>query len=57
MVAILKEVKNPIPAWDGINPKIVKQTCIRFLEPIVHVANISRLHGVFPDEVRITTII
>ena len=40
-----------------ISPKIVKQTYRCFLEPLVHVTNISILHGVFPDELKIAKVL
>ena len=57
VVAILKDMKNSSPGWDCISPKIVKQTYRYFLEPLVHVTNMSILHGVFPDELKIAKVI
>ena len=57
MVAILKDMKNSSPGWDCISPKIVTQTYRYFLEPHVHVINMSILHGVFPDELKIAKVI
>ena len=57
VVAILKEMKNSSPGWDCISPKIVKQTYRCFLEPLVHITNMSILHGVFPDELKIAKVL
>ena len=57
VVAILKEMKNSSPGWDCISPKIVKQTYRCFLEPLVHITNMSLLHGVFPDELKIAKVL
>ena len=57
VVAILKEMKNSSPGWDCISPKIVNQTYRCFLEPLVHITNMSILHGVFPDELKIAKVL
>ena len=57
VVTILKEFKSSSPGWDSISPKIVKQTYTCFLEPLVHICNISILHGVFPNELKIAKVL
>ena len=57
VVTILKYMKNSSPGWDCISPKMVKQTYRYFREPLVHVTNMSILHGVFPDELKIAKVI
>ena len=56
-MAILKDMKNSSPGWDCISPKIVMQTYRYFLEPLIHVTNMSILLGVFPDERKIAKVI
>ena len=57
VVTILKDMKSSSPGWDDISPRIVKQTYKCFLEPLVHISNISILHGVFPNELKIAKVI
>ena len=57
VITILKEFNSPSPGWDSISPKIVKQTYTCFLEPLVHICNISILHGVFPNELKIAKVL
>ena len=56
-MTILKGMKSSSPGWDDISPRIVKQTYKCFLEPLVHISNISILHGVFPNELKIAKVI
>ena len=57
VVTILKEFKSSSPGWDSISPKIAKQTYTCFLEPLVHMCNISILHRVFPNELKIAKVL
>ena len=54
VVTILKGMKSSSPGWDDISPRIVKQTYKCFLEPLVHISNISILHGVFPNTIALS---
>ena len=56
-MTILKDMKSSSPGWDDISPRIIKQTYKCFLEPLVHISNISILHGVFPNELKIANVI
>ena len=57
VVAILKDMKSSNPGWDDISPRIAKQTYKCFLEPLVHISNVSILHGVFPNKLKIAKVI
>ena len=50
---ILLSLKLCIPGWDGIQAKIVKSTFNLYLQPLVHLLNLSLSQGVFPDELKI----
>ena len=50
---ILKDMKNSSAGWDCISPHIVKKTYKYFIVPLVHICNMSFLHGVFPNELKI----
>ena len=56
-MTILKDMKSYGPGWDDISPRIVKQTYKCLLEPLVHISNVSILHGVFPNELKIAKVI
>ena len=57
VVTILKKFKSSSPGWDSVSPNIVEQTYKCFLEPLVHICNMSILHGVFPDELKIAKVL
>ena len=57
VTSILKNMKNSSTGWDSISPCIVKQTYNYFLVPLVHVCNMSLLHGIFPNELKIARVI
>ena len=54
---ILKDMKNSSAGWDCISPHIVKKTYEYFIVPLVHICNMSFLHGVFPNELKIAKVI
>ena len=57
VTSILKNMKNSSAGWDSISPCIVKQTYNYFLVPLVHVCNMSLLHGIFPNELKMARVI
>ena len=54
---ILRKLKNSSPGWDGISPHIVKMTSSIFIKPLLHICNLSILHGVFPNELKVAKVI
>ena len=50
-------MKNSSPVWDGISPHIVKMTSSLLIKPLLHICNLSILHGVFPTELKIAKVI
>ena len=52
---IIMSINNSSPGWDGINVKIVKQTCD--LDALTHILNLSLVQGVFPNELKIAQVI
>ena len=54
---ILKNLKNSSPGWDDISPHIVKMTFSTFTKPLHHICNMSILHGVFPNELKLAKVI
>ena len=57
VTSILKNMKNCSAGWYFISPCIVKQTYNYFLVPLVHVCNMSLLHGIFPNELKMARVI
>ena len=57
VVEILKDLKSSSPGWDDISPNIVKMTFSFFLKPLHHICNLSILHGIFPNELKIAKVI
>ena len=50
-------MKNSSAGWDCIRPSIIKKTYKYFVEPLVHMCNVSFLYGVFPNELKIAKVI
>ena len=50
-------MKNSSPGWDEISPHIVKMTSSIFIKPLLHICNLSILHGVFPNELKVAKVI
>jgi len=54
---IVKSLKNASAGYDDIHAKIVKSTFHLYIDPLVHIFNLSLENGVFPDELKIAKII
>ena len=54
---IMQNMKNSSAGWDDLSPKTIKSTYTHFLKPLVHICNLSLLHGVFPQELKIARVI
>ena len=57
VMSILKDMRTSSPGWDDLSPKIVKQTYMYFFQPLCHICNVSLLHGIFPNELKIAKVI
>ena len=57
VIKILKNLKTSSPGWDEISPYVVKMTFYLFIKPLHHICNLSILHGIFPDELKIAKVI
>ena len=54
---IIKSLKNASAGHDDIHAKIVKSTYHLFIDPLLHVMNLSIENGFFPDEMKLAKII
>ena len=50
-------MKNSGAGWDDISPKIIKSTYNYLMKPMIHICNLSLMHGVFPNELKIARVI
>ena len=57
IITIIKNLKQSSPGWDDISSSIVKHTCHYFIEPLMHVSNLSITQGVFPHELKVAKVI
>ena len=57
IITIIKNLKQSSPRWDDISSSIVKHTCHYFIEPLMHVSNLSITQGVFPHELKVGKVI
>ena len=48
--AIITNLKDSSPGYDGISAKILKSSINYLLNPLVHVINLSLTQGIFPKE-------
>ena len=49
--------KNSSSGYDGIHSKVIKLTFNCFIEPLVHIFNLSIAQGVFPDELKVARVV
>ena len=54
---IIKNLKNGAPGWDEISAQIIKSNEDFFLDPLVHLINLSLKCGVFPDILKLANVI
>ena len=57
LINIILSLKNSSPGWDGINANVVKQSYMLYIEPLIHIFNMSFNQGVFPNELKIARVI
>ena len=57
IITIINNLKQSNPGWDDISSSIVKHTCHYFIEPLMHVSNLSITQGVFPHEIKVAKVI
>ena len=50
--AIITNLKDSSPGYDGISAKILKSSINYLLNPLVHVINLSLTQGIFPKELK-----
>ena len=53
MISIIKNLKNNSPGWDAVAAEIVKASYSSFLEPLMHILNISITNGIFLTEMKL----
>ena len=54
---IIMNLKNSSRGWDIINAHVVKQTYSSYIEPLLHILNLSLSQGYFPNELKIAKVI
>ena len=54
---IISSLKNSSSGYDGIHSKVVKLTFNCFIEPLVHIFDLSIAQGVFPDELKVARVV
>ena len=57
MISIIKNLKNNSPGWDAVSAEVVKASYSSFLEPLMHILNISISNGIFPTEMKLAKVI
>ncbi|MEE4247924.1 MAG: reverse transcriptase family protein, partial [Kangiellaceae bacterium] len=51
------QLKNKSPGWDGICADPVKAACDCLVEPLLHIVNLSFIHGTFPDDLKVAQVV
>ena len=54
---IIKELKDGASGYDGISAKLIKNTYHIFINPLIHIINLSLSQGIFPQELKIAKVI
>ena len=57
VVKIIKSLKNASAGSDGVHAKIVKESYALYVEPLVHILNLSIRQGFFPNSMKIAKVI
>ena len=53
---IINSLKNTSAGWDNIHAKIVKSSFNSYIEPLIHIFNLSFHQGVVPSELKVSKI-
>ena len=54
---IINNLKNSSPGWDSISANVVKATYPHFIEPLMHIMNLSITQGIFPKQMKLAKVI
>ena len=54
---ITEKFKSNSSGWDGIKPKIIKQTYPNMLEPLCHIINLSFDKKCLPDQLKLANVV
>ena len=50
---VITSLKDSSPGWDDLSPFVIKQ----YVEPITVLINNSFYHGIFPDELKLASVV
>ena len=53
---IINNLKKSSPGWDGLSSKIIKQSYQYYMQPLVHVLNLSLSQGIVPTQLKIARV-
>ena len=54
---IITLLNNSTPGYDDISAKVIKSSSYTFIEPLVHILNLSLSEGIFPTELKVAKVI
>ena len=57
IINIIKNLNQSSPGWDVISANIIKVTYPCFIEPLMHMLNLSIIQGIFSKELKLTNVI
>ena len=57
VVNVINSLNNSSPGWDGIPSRLTKRVLNSYIRPLTLLINQSFLHGIFPDELKLTKVI
>jgi hypothetical protein len=57
IIKLIKNLKSSSPGWDNITADVVKESYELFIEPLLHVINLSLKHGYFPDNMKLAKVL
>ena len=56
LVNIVMGLKISSPGWDGLTADIIKNNINLFIQPLIHICNLSFSNGVFPAELKVAKV-
>ena len=56
LVNIVMALKSSSPGWDGLTADIIKSNINLFIQPLIHICNLSFSNGVFPAELKVAKV-
>ena len=54
---IIKNFKNSSAGYDNILPRVIRDTVVPILNPLIHIINLSLTEGYFPKQIKAAKVV